>query len=555
MSPREFSLPLSVRRLLSCLGLAIAAALVSVPDAAAAPLKPLAVSSDGHHLVTGDGRPFFWLADTAWELLHRAGPGEAELYLRKRAEQGFNVVQVVALAELDGVRTPTPDGLRPFISDDPARPDERYFDRLAALVDEAGRRGLYVALLPTWGDKLTAPWGAGPRLFRTDKLAVAQGYARYLARKMCGRTNIVWMLGGDRPPTLKGPPADWWVRSWAGEAGFAADHDWRPIWRAMAKGIEDGACTKPLIAYHPQGGPESTSMLLAGEPWLAVNGVQSGHGGGRDIPAWETIARDYALKPAKPVIDLEINYEDHPVSPWPRWDAANGRFDDHDVRKQAYRTVFAGAAGVTYGHHSVWQWSGERFPGINHADRSWREALDRPGAWQMRHLRALMLARPYLTRVPAPELLPENGKGSRHAEATRAADRSWAYLYLPAAGSYRIALQTLRRPRLRLSWFDPRTGAVTPAGTVRTAAPAAIATPAGGEDWVLILDDPRRRFRRPRQASALAAAAAHPRGGACRQAAAGPHEAGRGNEFARRALPRTRPDPAVRAGGAGHVNQ
>ena len=108
------------------------------------------------------------------------------------------------------------------------------------------------------------------------------------------------------------------------------------------------------MTYHPWGG-HSSSEWLHEEDWLDVNMMQSGHGGGHDVPVWDMIAHDYALKPTKPTLDGEPNYEDHPVSPWPKWDPANGYYRDHDVRKQLYRSVFAGACGVTYGHHSMWQ--------------------------------------------------------------------------------------------------------------------------------------------------------------------------------------------------------
>jgi hypothetical protein len=48
-------------------------------------------------LTLDQDEPFFWLADTAWELFHRLDEAEAKLYLDKRAAQGFNVVFVVVL--------------------------------------------------------------------------------------------------------------------------------------------------------------------------------------------------------------------------------------------------------------------------------------------------------------------------------------------------------------------------------------------------------------------------------------------------------------------------
>ena len=78
--------------------------------ASAAPLPRLKVSDNHRFLVTEDGRPFFWLGDTAWELFHRLNREEAERYLEDRAKKGFTVVQAVALAELDGLADPNPYG-------------------------------------------------------------------------------------------------------------------------------------------------------------------------------------------------------------------------------------------------------------------------------------------------------------------------------------------------------------------------------------------------------------------------------------------------------------
>ena len=84
-----------------------------------------------------------------------------------------------------------------------------------------------------------------------------------------------------------------------------------------------------------------------------MNMMQSGYGSGHDVPVWNSIHHDYHLQPAKPTLDAEPNYEDHPVNPWPKWDTASGYFRDYHVRKQCYRSVFGGAPGVSYGHHAV----------------------------------------------------------------------------------------------------------------------------------------------------------------------------------------------------------
>ena len=109
----------------------------------------LKVSSNQRFIVRDDGAPFFYLADTAWELFHRLTLAEAELFLRDRAAKGFTVIQAVALAELDGLHTPNMRGDLPLIDDDPARPNEAYFEHIDAVVDLAAALGLHVGMLPT----------------------------------------------------------------------------------------------------------------------------------------------------------------------------------------------------------------------------------------------------------------------------------------------------------------------------------------------------------------------------------------------------------------------
>ncbi len=459
--------------------------------ASPAPLPAVRVHAAGHYLETADGRPFFWLGDTAWALIHATTRAECSHYLKTRARQGFTVVQAVVLAEGNGVLGRSALGELPFVDADPARPNDAYFARVAEIVDEAAELGLYVALLPTWGDKLTAPWGDGPRLFRTDNLPVARAYARYLGARLCGRTNIVWMLGGDRPAWVDGANAAAWPHNQSLATGFAAGHDWRPIWREMAAGLAEGAGTTPVCLYHPQGGDWTTSQMLPDEPWLSIHGMQSGHGGGHDQPVWEWVERDSGLRPAKPTLDLEPNYEDHPVSPWPRWDPANGYFRDHDVRKQCYRSVFAGACGVTYGHHAVWGFVGDRNPVINHADRDWVDALERPGARHMLFLRQLMESRPQLGRVPDQSLIVgDAGSGGTHARATRDAAATYTFVYFPLNDlAFTLDLAAFRGKTLRAWWYDPRTGFARPIDTTPAADRRTFRSPLQGPDWVLVLDD------------------------------------------------------------------
>ena len=432
------------------------------------------VHSGHRFLVTDNGEPFFWLADTAWELFHRLNRTEAEHYLEVRRQQGFNVIQAVILAEMDGLHTPNANGDIPLLGDDPTRPNEYYFRYVDEIIRLAAEKGLYIGLLPTWADKVrSGMWGIGPEIFNVENARV---YGRLLGQRYRNDTNILWILGGDRP----------------------AD-GYENLWAAMAQGITEGLGYKPFFTYHPNGGASSSTFLHTAE-WLDMNMIQSGHVL-LDTPIWEMIRADYERTPTKPVLDGEPNYEGHPVDPFLRkWQVDFGRFTDYDVRKQAYRSVFAGACGHTYGHHSIWQfWTHQHEP-VNFPMPTWDEAMLASGAAQLIHLKNLMLARPYLTRIPAPDMLPGLPEippldNSQHYEPLRAAhpvaardvDGIYALIYFPLAEqTLQIDLNPLKG-QVKAQWFDPRLGRWHEAG-LHPNEIVTFTSPIAGPDWVLALD-------------------------------------------------------------------
>jgi hypothetical protein len=260
----------------------------------------------------------------------------------------------------------------------------------------------------------------------------------------------------------------------------------------MAKGIDEGAGRRELKTYHPSG-HNSSSTWVHEEEWLDFNMMQSGHGSGRSTPAWEMIAHDYALTPTKPVIDAEPNYEDHPVDPWPAWNPASGYFRADDVRRQSYRSVFAGGCGVTYGHHTMWQFSGERYEAINHADRPWKDAIDRPGAGQMVHLRHLMESRPFLSRIPDQGIITfDGGERGEYRTATRDSQGRYAMVYLPNPHAVTVRLDWAAGDSVKASWYNPRSGVSQSIGVFSTQDDVTFDPPVDGPDWVLVLDSLNR---------------------------------------------------------------
>jgi hypothetical protein len=414
-----------------------------------------------------DGKPFFYLGDTAWELFHRLSREEADKYLQDRAAKKFTVIQAVVLAEANGLGDPNPYGDTPLQDNDPTRPNPKYFEHVDWIVARAEQLGLTIGMLPTWGDKVTDK----NKVFTPENARV---YGEFLGRRYKDRP-IIWVLGGDR---------------------VVENENIKAVWNAMAQGIAVGDGGRNLMTFHPRGGSGS-SRDFHDAPWLDFNMWQTGHD--TDNPAADRMREDWALTPTKPTMDGEPLYEDHPIS----FNAArNGYSQAADVRRKAYITLFGGGHGFTYGNHAVWQmWSAKRNP-INGPLMPWDQAIDRPGARQMQHVRALMESRPILNRVPAPEMvLSTHNAGLKKQEATRDAAGAYAFVYTPTSRPITVDITKLAGQSIRAWWFDPRTGSATRIGEATRGAQDRMSwtPPNEGEaqDWVLVLDDAAANFPAP----------------------------------------------------------
>src|SRR5213593_752310 len=58
---------------------------------------PIRVSDNGRYFVDEQGKPFYFLADTQWELFRRYSLEEAKLILENRKAKGFTVVMVMLM--------------------------------------------------------------------------------------------------------------------------------------------------------------------------------------------------------------------------------------------------------------------------------------------------------------------------------------------------------------------------------------------------------------------------------------------------------------------------
>lgn len=105
------------------------------------------------------------------------------------------------------------------------------------------------------------------------------------------QTDLIWILGGDR------------------DIDSAEE---RTVLDAMAAGLASGDGSAHLRTFHPRGPGRSREQLDDAE-WIDFHMCQTSHAGvGLDTGIF--IDADYALSPAKPVVDGEPRYGTlHPI--------------------------------------------------------------------------------------------------------------------------------------------------------------------------------------------------------------------------------------------------
>ena len=465
---------------------------------------PLRVCDNGHYLEHADGTGFFWLGDTAWRLVSLS-PQDVTRYLEDRAAKGFNVILFVAT----GLGRATYDGARPFVGE--GKPytsvdaNEAYWTHVDYIVAEAARLGLYAAMFAWWGPDADSMF-AEPHTHNFE-------YGRMLGERYGDAPNILWVGSGEyHKPFMWTPLSD--------------EHTSNLV--RVAEGIRAGDAARAdraarhLLTMHP------LSFLSSSEEfhdagWLDFNMVQT-HVYHDYID--HLVYGDWQRTPAKPTVNAEPWYEGEEelferrtgVQKVPPQDGRT--FDTAWIQRyQAYWSVFFGGIGYTYGHMNLWMMS-DIYELYTHAN--WgatgvllQSALDAPGSAHLMHLRTLMQSKPIQARVPDPELISLNTRGSDGTLspdlrcATRDADGAWAMVYTTKGMPVRLHMRRLATGQARAYWYNPRTGkwrAGEDDCAVEHDAPAPFATgiPSGpgapdryfdppgewadGNDWALVLE-------------------------------------------------------------------
>jgi hypothetical protein len=407
-----------------------------------------------------DGRPFFYLADTAWNGPMKSTEADWRFYTRTRSAQGFSAVQWVATQF-----RAAPDGdllhRRAFSGTNSIAVNSEFFQRLDGKVAMMNQDGLLSVPVLLWahGGGTNRPVDPGAILSEADAIRLA----RYMVARWQA-DDVVWILPGDGD--YRGTKADRWKR----------------IGRAVFGEIEHAP-----VSLHP-GGRAWPIGEFRDEAWLGINGYQSGHNDRDDNLRWIVSgepARDWKVSPARPSISLEAPYENHAGA------AGGGQMDDFIVRRAHYWSLLnAPVAGIGYGGHGVWGWDDGTKPPVDHPSTGtplpWREALFMPGARQMGHLGRLFRSVPFQQLSPRPEMLgrqPGMANVKNWVSAAATETNAVAIIYTPVQQTISVVIRFMPAGAMA-EWVDPRTGRTSPAIGVLSEKTVEFPPPGPG-DWIL----------------------------------------------------------------------
>jgi hypothetical protein len=253
----------------------------------------------------------------------------------------------------------------------------------------------------------------------------AYTFGRFLAGRYKDNA-VIWYPGGDSVPGRDGA-----------------------VWVAMARGLRDGCGGTRLISSHGSG-QTSSSAWYHNADRLDLNTIQSGHTFGSD--SYASVSKDHAMSPAKPTVDMEPAYENHPTG------AGEPRADAHKVRTQAYVAMLAGAAGHAYGSLDLfWFFKPGDGPFPRDGFMDWRAAMNDPAAGQMRALRRLFGRRPWYRLMPDQSVpASDPGSGPFRVVAARARDNGFVIAHAPEGKPLSIHMDQVSGKAVKAQWYDPR---------------------------------------------------------------------------------------------------
>ena len=373
-----------------------------------------------------DGKPFFWLGDTAWLLFEKLSYEEAKMYLDNRKNLGFNVIQCVLVHTYK-------EG---FFASGKTPLSLEYWEEVKKIISYAEEIGLIMGILPMWGAMVKN------NIIHENNI---DHYTDFILKLFEPFKNIIWILGGD-------------IR---GDEYFS-------LYNRLGNRLKENDSAR-LITFHPFGRTGSYQWFSACG-WIDFHMFQSGHRRYDQVQmnTWDDklskedcfgednykyVRKNASIQPFKPCLDGEPSYEGILQG---LHDNTQPYWQDYDVRRYAYWSVLEGACGFTYGNNAIMQFHKKGEDGSYGVREDWIEALDMPGGKQMKHLKDLMLSLDFVKGHACPNMVLDPKPFYEHISVFAGKDFILCYDYL--GKEFTLNLEDYKNVTLTCYWINPEDG-------------------------------------------------------------------------------------------------
>lgn len=357
---------------------------------------------------TKDGKPFFYLADTVWSAFTNITMDEWKYYLKKRREQGFNVLQINTMPQWDRCMSDT--GIYPFETADGMKFDftkrnEAYYENARNMCKEAVKEGFVPALVVLWLNFVPDTWGSKITDCNVMPKDMVAPYTQGIVEAF-DEFAPIYIVSGD---------TDF-------ETEEAISY-YRIALETLCEKSPDS-----LKACHIRRGYDIIPEEYFDQ--LDFYMFQSGHNRDAQDMAYILPQKLREKYPKKPMLNAEPCYEQMGYSR-----NLYGRFSSEDIRKAAWHSILSGAsAGVAYGAHGIWNWMklgkpanpmlGEGFD----TAFTCQQAMEFPGAWDYGFIKEYFEQKGITELIPAQDMLVNHAQEIRMAHTK---DREMFLIYLP----------------------------------------------------------------------------------------------------------------------------
>lgn len=433
------------------------------PSDRAGSIQPM----QGHplHFQRQDGKPFWFLGDTAWAMFtdneqEKHDRQAALRYIDARADQGFNVLHSMLLSEAGwGNR-----GGLPFtdIAAEQLNPD--YWKEVDVRLAHANARGIVCGLALAWGDK-----GRGER-FPWSKFPDAQArerYARYIAARYSAY-DVYFLVSGEWHAEIR--------------ARKSSETEIKQEFVEIGNVLQAADPHGRMIAIHPMTSHGSVREFV-GTPWMSFGDYQQNYRG-LHARVLQSLATN------KPVVNSEYGYH-------LRDQTGDGVPDKENsaslktIRDATWDLVMAGGYVVT-GFGTTY-FGGNRDPGPFDLEAEKNDAWES----QLGHVKRFFSSLPWWELQPHDELLRcTSQRGEDGKELGLTAPPKTTYWCLAAPGqNYVVYARGLKEPvelslagggRFALTQFNPQTGSSDELGQKQLQGRYSFQPP-DQEDCVLVL--------------------------------------------------------------------